>query len=140
RLPRLRQVVLHDRSGHQRDRRPRDALAPFQETSMSRRSPRLLLLRSALLAQGAKPKRGGILNTVLIEDPPGLIIHESATVSNTWPMSPCYSNLVFFDPLKALESADTAIPELAARWSWQENYKNLVFFLRKNVKWHDGKP
>jgi peptide/nickel transport system substrate-binding protein len=90
--------------------------------------------------QGAKPKRGGILNTVLIEDPPGLIIHESATVSNTWPMSPCYSNLVFFDPLKAQESVDTVIPELAERWSWQDNYRNLVFFLRKNVKWHDGKP
>jgi peptide/nickel transport system substrate-binding protein len=119
---------------------------------MSRHSPRLPLLGLAILvitaaflgstvfAQGGKPKRGGILNTVLIEDPPGLIIHESATVSNTWPMSPCYSNLVFFDPLKALESADTVIPELAERWSWQENYKNLVFFLRKNVKWHDGKP
>jgi peptide/nickel transport system substrate-binding protein len=90
-------------------------------------------------AQGAKPKRGGVLNTVLIEDPPG-IIHESATVSNTWPMSPCYSNLVFFDPLKGQESVDTVIPELAERWSWQDNYRNLVFFLRKNVKWHDGKP
>ncbi|HET8531053.1 MAG TPA: ABC transporter substrate-binding protein [Methylomirabilota bacterium] len=91
-------------------------------------------------AQDAKPKRGGILNSVLTEDPPGLIIHESATVSNTWPMMPCYSNLVLFDPLKPLESADTVIPELAERWSWQDNYKNLVFFLRKNVKWHDGKP
>ncbi len=98
------------------------------------------LLGSTAFAQGAKPKRGGVLNTLLIEDPPGLIIHESATVSNTWPMSPCYSNLVFFDPLKALESVDTVIPELAERWSWQDNYKNLVFFLRKNVKWHDGKP
>jgi peptide/nickel transport system substrate-binding protein len=119
---------------------------------MSRRSLRLLLLGlavlvtagaflgSAVFAEGAKPKRGGILNTVLIEDPPGLIIHESATVSNVWPVSPCYSNLVYFDPLKALESTDTVIPELAERWSWQERYKNLVFLLRRNVKWHDGKP
>jgi peptide/nickel transport system substrate-binding protein len=91
-------------------------------------------------AQGAKPKRGGVLNSVLTEDPPGLIIHESATVSNTWPMMPCYSNLVLFDPLKPLESVDTVIPELAERWSWQDNYRNLVFFLRKSVKWHDGKP
>src|SRR5215470_12706210 len=86
------------------------------------------------------PKRGGILNTVLIEDPPGLLIHESATVSNVWPMMPCYSNLVLFDPLKPLESVETVIPELAERWSWQDNYQNLVFFLRKNVKWHDGHP
>jgi peptide/nickel transport system substrate-binding protein len=119
---------------------------------MSTRSLRVAVLTLAVLAvlaaglarradaQGARPKRGGILNTVLIEDPPGLIIHESATVSNVWPMSPCYSNLVFFDPLKGQESVDTIIPELAERWSWQDNYRNLVFFLRRNVKWHDGKP
>jgi peptide/nickel transport system substrate-binding protein len=86
------------------------------------------------------PKRGGILNSVLIEDPPGLLIHESATVSNVWPMSPCYSNLVLFNPLKSLESVETVIPELAERWSWQDNYRNLVFFLKKNVRWHDGQP
>ena len=86
------------------------------------------------------PKRGGILTSVLIEDPPGLLIHESATVSNVWPMMPCYSNLVLFDPQRPLESADTVIPELAAKWSWQDNYRSLVFFLRKDVRWHDGRP
>ena len=91
-------------------------------------------------AESQTPKKGGVLQAVLIEDPPGLIAHESATVSNVWPTSPCYSNLVLFHPLKPLESADTVIPELAERWSWQDNYRNLVFFLRKNVKWHDGKP
>ena len=91
-------------------------------------------------AQGPTPKRGGILNTLLIEEPPGLLIHESATVSNVWPMSPCYSGLVLFDPAKQQESVDTVIPELAERWSWQDNYRNLVFFLKKNVKWHDGRP
>ena len=59
----------------------------------------LLLIAAALVAapasaQTPKPKRGGILNSVLTEDPPGLLVHESATISNVWPMSPCYSNLV----------------------------------------------
>src|SRR5882724_1652336 len=113
-------------------------------------SPLPLVLRLCLVlafltgvcppAESQTPKKGGVLQTVLIEDPPGLLAHESATVSNVWPMSPCYSNLVLFHPLKMLESADTVIPELAERWSWQDNYRNLVFFLRKNVKWHDGKP
>jgi peptide/nickel transport system substrate-binding protein len=85
------------------------------------------------------PKHGGILNSVLTEDPPGLVVHESATISNVWPMSPCYSNLVIFDPFKPLDSAETVIPELAEKWSWQDNYRNLVFFLRRNVKWHDGR-
>src|SRR6185295_2996817 len=35
---------------------------------------------------------------------------------------------------------DTIVGELAEKWSWQENYRNLVFFLRKDVKWHDGQP
>jgi len=105
----------------------------------------VILIAAALIAapadaQTAKPKRGGILNSVLTEDPPGLLVHESATISNVWPMSPCYSNLVIFDPLKPLDSAETVIPELAEKWSWQDNFRNLVFFLRKNVKWHDGRP
>ncbi len=99
-----------------------------------------LALAAAPVAHADAPKRGGVLTSVLIEDPPGLLIHESATVSNVWPMSPCYSNLVLFNPAKALESVDTVIPELAEKWSWQDNYRNLVFFLRKNAKWHDGKP
>ncbi len=105
----------------------------------------LILVAAALIAapaeaQTGKPKRGGILNSVLTEDPPGLLVHESATISNVWPMSPCYSNLVIFDPLKPLDSAETVIPELTEKWSWQDNFRNLVFFLRKNVKWHDGRP
>jgi peptide/nickel transport system substrate-binding protein len=105
----------------------------------------LILVTAALVAapagsQPAKPKHGGILNSVLTEDPPGLLVHESATISSVWPMSPCYSNLVIFDPLKPLDTAETVIPELAERWSWQDNFRSLVFFLRKNVKWHDGRP
>jgi peptide/nickel transport system substrate-binding protein len=84
------------------------------------------------------PKRGGILNAMLGEDPPGFSIHEVATISGLWPVMPCYSNLVLFDPLKPSESVETVIPELAEKWSWQDNYRNLVFFLRRNVKWHDG--
>ena len=69
----------------------------------------LLLVTAALAAtpasaQAPKPKHGGILNSVLTEDPPGLLVHESATISSVWPMSPCYSNLVIFDPLKRNET------------------------------------
>ena len=93
-----------------------------------------------LPAHGQVPKRGGILNAMLGEDPPGFSIHEVATISGLWPVMPCYSNLVLFDQLKAYETADTVLPELAEKWSWQDNYRNLVFFLRRGVKWHDGQP
>ena len=87
------------------------------------------------------PRPGGVLNLTLREDlPQGFSIHETSTISTVWPAMPCLSNLVLFDPLKPIESPDTIIGELAEKWSWQDNYRNLVFFLRKGVKWHDGQP
>ena len=86
-------------------------------------------------------KPGGTLNVMLREDlSQGFAIHETATISTVFPASPCFSNLVMFDPANPVESQDSVVPELAERWSWQDNYRNLVFFLRKNVKWHDGQP
>jgi peptide/nickel transport system substrate-binding protein len=98
-----------------------------------------LSIAAPALAQTPKP--GGLLTLTLREDlPQGFAIHETSTISTVWPAMPCLSNLVLFDPLKATESADTIIGELAEKWSWQDGYRNLVFFLRKDVKWHDGKP
>ena len=70
----------------------------------------------------------------------GFAIHETATIATVWPALPCFNNLVVFDQLKRVESADSVVGELAEKWSWQDGYRNLVFFLRKDVKWHDGKP
>jgi peptide/nickel transport system substrate-binding protein len=87
------------------------------------------------------PKPGGSLNIMLREDlPQGFAIHESSTYSTSFPSLPCFSNLVFFDQSKPTESAETIVGELAEKWSWQDNYRSLVFFLRKDVRWHDGKP
>jgi peptide/nickel transport system substrate-binding protein len=86
-------------------------------------------------------KRGGILNVMQREDlAQGFSIHETSTIATVWPAAPCFNNLVMFDPYRPVESPDAVVPELAEKWSWQENYRNLVFFLRKNVKWHDGQP
>ncbi|PYM17007.1 MAG: peptide ABC transporter substrate-binding protein [Candidatus Rokuibacteriota bacterium] len=89
----------------------------------------------------ATPKSGGVLNAMQREDlPQGFNTHETGTISSVWPVMPCFNNLVLFDPAKKVESVDSIIPELAEKWSWQDNYRNLVFLLRKNVKWHDGQP
>ena len=93
----------------------------------------------AATAREGKP--GGVLRLVLREDlPQGFSIHETATNSVTWPSMPCYSNLVIYDQTKRLGRMETIVPELAEKWSWQDNYRNLVFFLKKDVRWHDGKP
>src|SRR3989442_5432285 len=92
-------------------------------------------------AASEAPRRGGILSAMQAEDlPAGFSIHETATIHGLWPSMPCYSNLVLFDPFKPQETAETIIPELAEKWSWQDNFRNLVFFLRRNVTWHDGHP
>src|SRR2546421_8370627 len=116
-----------------------------------RRSSRsvLVVLASALLlsalvagpATSQTPRSGGALSIMTREDTPqGFAVHETATIATVWPSSPCFNNLVYFDPLKRQESADTIIGELAEKWSWQDNYRNLVFLLRKDVRWHDGRP
>jgi peptide/nickel transport system substrate-binding protein len=100
-----------------------------------------LVLLTGDPAEGQAPRSGGSLTLRLREDlPQGFAIHESATISTMWPAMPCFSNLVLFDPLKPTHSADAIVGELAERWSWQENYRKLVFFLRSDVRWHDGKP
>jgi peptide/nickel transport system substrate-binding protein len=107
----------------------------------------LLVASSLVLAAGpgaappgGAPKHGGVLLSSQADDPGGFSIHETATIYGMWPVTPCYSNLVLFDPFKPLETVDTIVPELAERWSWQDGYRNLVFFLRKDVRWHDGQP
>jgi len=110
--------------------------------------PALMLLAVALVAPAAAQKAangaaktGGVLRLVHREDlPQGFAIHEASTNSVTWPAMPCYSNLVIFDQQKRVERPDTIVPELAERWSWQDNYRNLIFFLRRDVRWHDGQP
>jgi peptide/nickel transport system substrate-binding protein len=95
----------------------------------------------AAAASSPTPKAGGVLTVMQREDPPqGFAIHETSTISTVWPAMPCFNNLVLFDPLKKTESLETVVGELAEKWSWQDNQRNLVFFLRKGVKWHDGQP
>jgi peptide/nickel transport system substrate-binding protein len=100
-----------------------------------------LAVSTALSQTQPTPKSGGSLNVMQREDlPQGFAIHETQTHSTVWPSMPCFNNLVLYDPMKKQESMDTIIGELAEKWSWQDNYRNLVFFLRKGVKWHDGQP
>ncbi len=92
-------------------------------------------------ATGQAPKSGGILNVTQREElSQGFAIHETQTISVVWPAMPCLNNLVIYDPAKKVESLDTIVGDLAEKWSWQDNYRSLVFFLKKGVKWHDGQP
>jgi len=84
-----------------------------------------LTIAIAMAAAGASPadtpKYGGVLNLMQREElPQGLSIHETSTIATVWPASPCFNNLVYFDPMKPTETADTIVGELAEKWSWQD--------------------
>src|SRR5438046_2666791 len=98
----------------------------------------LIVVVAPVTAQS--PKSGGVLVTSPLSATPSLSPHEESTIATVQQASPCFNNLVYYDPTRKVESVDTVVPELAEKWSWQDNYRNLVFFLRKDVKWHDGKP
>src|SRR5262245_20005563 len=101
----------------------------------------LLLALAGAPGRAEAARAGGVLSLVQREDlPQGFAVHETSTVSTLWPAMPCFGNLVLFDPLKKTERADTVVGELAEKWSWQDGYRSLVFSLRKDVRWHDGKP
>jgi peptide/nickel transport system substrate-binding protein len=101
----------------------------------------LVVLAVGTPAISQAPKSGGVLQAMHREDlAQGFSIHETATIATVWPGMPCFNNLVLFDPTKPVESMDTVVPELAEKWSWQDNNRSLVFTLRKGVKWHDGQP
>ena len=45
-----------------------------------------------------------------------------------------------FDQHVAKNSFESIVPDLATKWAWSADGKQLVFTLRQGVKWHDGKP
>ncbi|MBI4083336.1 MAG: ABC transporter substrate-binding protein [Candidatus Lambdaproteobacteria bacterium] len=104
----------------------------------------LILAVALLVGVGAGPataqKYGGTLNVMALNSPPSLSPMEVDTIATVWPMSPVYSNLVYYDPLEPKESFDALMPELAESWSWDGAGTALTFKLRQGVKFHDGQP
>ena len=100
-----------------------------------------VVVASVTPSSAQAPKYGGHLNLMQREElSQGFAIHETSTIATSFPSMPCFNNLVVFDQTKRAETVDNLVGELAEKWSWQDNYRNLVFFLRKDVKWHDGQP
>lgn len=62
-------------------------------------------------------KQGGALRGANSANPASLSVHEEVTIATVMPISPVFSNLVRFDPLKPINSPETIIPELAESWS-----------------------
>src|ERR1700758_2382059 len=99
----------------------------------------LLIALSAAPAALAQ-KQGGILKQYIIDSPASMSIHEETTVVAERPMMGVMNNLVVFDQHVKQTSLSDIVPELATDWAWDEDGTKLTFHLRRDVKWHDGKP
>lgn len=101
-----------------------------------------IALLIALSASGTAfaQKRGGLLKMYSLDSPPSLSILEEATPWGQGPMMGVFNNLILFDQHVAQDSLESIVPELATKWSWNEDSTALTFTLRQGVKWHDGMP
>jgi peptide/nickel transport system substrate-binding protein len=85
-------------------------------------------------------KQGGVLKIYHRDSPPSMSILEESTLSTLLPVMGVFNNLVIYDQHVPQNSLQSILPELATSWSWSEDGTRLTFELRKDVKWHDGKP
>jgi peptide/nickel transport system substrate-binding protein len=88
----------------------------------------------------AAQKAGSVLRVYSAESPPGLNIYEQATPWGLGPLMGVYNNLILFDQHVEQNSLDAIRPDLATRWSWNEDGTELTFTLRQDVRWQDGMP
>jgi peptide/nickel transport system substrate-binding protein len=97
---------------------------------------------AALLAAApaSAEKQGGVLRVYQHDSPASMSIHEEALNSAQNPMMAVFNNLVIFRQDEPQNRADTIVPDLATRWSWNTDMTALTFQLRRGVNWHDGKP
>ena len=99
------------------------------------------LLFGMLAAETARAqKSGGVLKIYHRDSPASMSIHEEGTNSTEIPMMGVFNNLVMYDQHVAQNSLSSIVPDLATDWSTSEDGTQLTFHLRKDVKWHDGKP
>src|SRR5580692_11817418 len=96
------------------------------------------LVAAALLTQGdgaLAQKQGGVLRVYHRDSPANMSIYEEGTISLIMPMMGVMNNLVMFDPNVKQNSLKSIVPDLAEKWSWNEDGTELGFKLRDGVKW-----
>jgi peptide/nickel transport system substrate-binding protein len=97
-------------------------------------APRLAAAASLLKAPEPNPKRGGTIKTAWGITTSNFDIHQGGTAAILTQM---YNNLVRKNPADGLQ---TIIPELAERWEVTADGLRYTFFLRPDVRFHDGTP
>jgi peptide/nickel transport system substrate-binding protein len=98
------------------------------------------VIAAAAVSPALAQKSGGILRLQHFDSPASMSILEEATRAAEEPAMAVMNNLVVYDQHVAQNSLKSIVPDLATKWEWSEDGKELTFPLREGVKWHDGKP
>ncbi len=85
-------------------------------------------------------KAGGVLKISHFDSPASMSLLEESTTAAIRPMMGVFNNLVMYDQHVPQNSMRSIVPDLATSWSTNEEGTQLIFPLRRGVKWHDGKP
>ena len=105
-----------------------------------RQAAAALLIAACAAAPALAQKRGGIFRMQHFDSPASVSILEEATRAAEQPAMAVMNNLVVYDQHVAQNSLSSIVPDLASKWEWSEDAKDLTFKLHEGVKWHDGKP
>jgi peptide/nickel transport system substrate-binding protein len=100
----------------------------------------LVIAAAAAAGPALAQKSGGILRLTHFDSPASMSILEESTRAAEQPMMAVFNNLVIYDQHVPQNSLKSIVPDLATKWEWSEDGKELTFPLRQGVKWHDGKP
>src|SRR5882757_4884076 len=83
---------------------------------------------------------GGVLRMSHFDSPASMSMHEESTAAVNRPMMGVFNNLIMYRQDAPQNTSETIMPDLATGWSWNEDATELTLPLRRDVKWHDGKP
>jgi peptide/nickel transport system substrate-binding protein len=86
-------------------------------------------------SSGGPPQKGGVLAHRNVSDPDTLDIHSTSTYMSVWPETPCYNQVLQYDPK---DPDNKIIPDLADSYEIAGDGKSVVFKLHSGVKFHDG--
>ena len=80
-----------------------------------------------------QPRVGGSWTSVFAGDP---VMNSTIALG----IPSFWSSAILFDALTKPDERGRPVPNLAERWDISSDGKTYTFYLRKDVKWHDGRP
>lgn len=89
---------------------------------------------SASSAFAEEPKQGGIIDTIIQPEPPGLVL---GMIQNA-PTRTVAGNI--YEGLLRYSTDLEPMPQLAESWEVSDDGRTWTFHLREDVTWHDGEP